>query len=421
MRILQLPRIVAVVGISATFGLAQDASSFKTLYSFTGQPDGANPWAGVVIAQDGGLYGTTSSGGTSNLGTVFELVPSTTQGASWTETVLHDFTGSDGANPWAGVVIAKGGVLYGTTHAGGTSNSGTVFRLMPPSSPGGAWTERVLHDFAVRDGFNPAAGVVIGSGGVLYGTTSSSGPSGTVFSLTPPAAPGGAWTEAELQTFESNDGAVPFAGLVIGSGGVLYGKTIGTIESRVCLAPDAECGVVYSLTPPLSPGSAWTETLIYNLPCVSPLTSPGYAGGGVAIGSGGVLYGTDRCGGGDGTVFSLTPPASPGGAWTETTLYSFNGGGSYGALPLGVVIGPNGVLYGTTYSGGTSNNGSVFSLTPPASPGGAWTESVLHDFTGGGDGSAPQAGLVISKNGVLYGTTSSGGASNAGTVFELKP
>ena len=87
----------------------------------------------------------------------------------------------------------------------------------------------------------------------------------------------------------------------------------------------------------------------------------------------------------------------------------------------GVTLGANGALYGTTTAGGISNAGTVYSLTPPAAPGGAWTETVLWSFMGGADGADPVAGLAIGENGVLYGTTSSGGVSNAGTVFALKP
>ena len=99
MRIRQILTIIAVVGTFVSVGLAQDASSFKTLYSFTGQLDGGDSVAGLVIGSGGVLYGATNSGGTSNLGTVFELVPPA-PGGVWTETVLHNFSGgTDGANP----------------------------------------------------------------------------------------------------------------------------------------------------------------------------------------------------------------------------------------------------------------------------------------------------------------------------------
>ena len=147
-----------------------------------------------------------------------------------------------------------------------------------------------------------------------------------------------------------------------------------------------------------------------------------------------MLYGTTEVGGtqspcpyyyGCGTVFSLTPPASSGGAWTEKILHIFNGG-SDGQWPsAGVIIGPGGVLYGTTTGGGPSDNGTIYSLTPPASPGGEWTEAILYAFSGP-DGSRPAAALLMGPNGVLYGTTYNGGTTwspplpGLGTVFQLK-
>jgi uncharacterized repeat protein (TIGR03803 family) len=123
--------------------------------------------------------------------------------------------------------------------------------------------------------------------------------------------------------------------------------------------------------------------------------------------------------------------------WTETVIYSFTGTNGDGAYPIGsVLLGENGVLYGTTQHGGNvafdsvcpatyytlAGGGIVFELMPPLAPGGAWTETVLHSFTGqDGDGALPEAGLVLSTKGVLYGTTSAGGSVGDGTVFAIKP
>ena len=141
------------------------------------------------------------------------------------------------------------------------------------------------------------------------------------------------------------------------------------------------------------------------------------------MGSGGVLYGTTIYGGAfeSGTVFSLRPPSTPGGAWTEQDLYTFTGG-SDGQYPHGgITIGSGGVLYGTTYNGGTAGLGTVFSLTPPAIPGGAWTESVLHSFVENGVGVFPATGVALGPGGIIYGTTGYGGPHNSGTVFSLTP
>ncbi len=127
----------------------------------------------------------------------------------------------------------------------------------------------------------------------------------------------------------------------------------------------------------------------------------------------------------DGTVFKLTPPASGTGPWTETVLYELKS--SVGSIAL--IFDTQGSLYGTTANGGSSNNGTAFKLTPPSASGirpltaaasgtGQWTETVLHNFAGS-DGANPQAGLIFGPGGVLYGTTSAGGKSGNGTVFQV--
>ncbi len=389
--------------------------TLTTLYSFTGYPGTGTPSSGVAIGPGTVLYGTTLSGGASTAcgrsgcGTVFSLTPPAAPGGAWTETIFSFPGGRGGFHPVGGVAIGSRGVLYGTTDYGGASDYGTVFSLSPPASPGGSATERVLHEFSgsPSDGANPVAGVVIGSGGVIYGTTEFGGPSGTgmVFSLTPPAAPGGGWTETVL--FSGNRPV----GVAIGSGGVLYGATqFGGTSGN---------GTVFSLTPPASPGGTWTETVLYNFSGGSDGGTP-FAG--VVVGAGGVLYGTTGYGGTEdnyGTVFSLTPPASPGGTWTETVLHTFAGGSDGSNPPAGVAIGDGGVLYGVT-SGTHFFPNNVFSLTPPAAPGGAWIETVLYSFTSYNDDISP-SGVAIGAGGVLYDTTEQGGTSNQGTVFSLTP
>src|SRR5207253_10712690 len=119
------------------------------------------PYAGLIFDKSGDLYGTTLEGGTNGSGTVFELLPPATKGAAWTETVLHSFAGgSDGAFTFAGLIFDKSGDLYGVTSGGGANGSGTVFELTPPAVAGGTWTESVLHNFTGSDGTRPAAGLI---------------------------------------------------------------------------------------------------------------------------------------------------------------------------------------------------------------------------------------------------------------------
>jgi uncharacterized repeat protein (TIGR03803 family) len=187
------------------------------LYSFKGGTDGCNPYnSGVVLGKKGVLYGTTSGCGANAVGTVFKL---TSTGA---ETVLHSFVnnGTDGFNPYAGLVLDKTtGNLYGTTYYGGASDAGTVFMVTPIG------TETVVHSFATdgKDGYHPYAGLVLDKPGNLYGTTSAGGVNslGTAFKITPSG------TETVLHSFanDGTDGFYPYASLVLGKKGILYGTT----------------------------------------------------------------------------------------------------------------------------------------------------------------------------------------------------
>jgi uncharacterized repeat protein (TIGR03803 family) len=335
-------------------------------------------------------------------------------------TTLHAFdeANGDGGYPSGGLALGAGGVLYGTTVASSTNQfAGTVFSLTPPPDPGGAWTETVLYSYG-NNPAGPLGGVAIGAGGVLYGTTGQVGGFGTVFSLTPPASAGGAWTLTVLYSFGGSAGAYPQACVVVGADGVLY----GTASSGGATG----AGTVFSLTPPASPGGPWTEQTIYSFAGGSDGYAPGAA---VVIGAGGVLYSTTAKGGiggdcpkgGCGTVFSLTPPSFPGGDWTEAILHTFTGSPDDGVLPRGgLAIGAGGVLYGVTSGGGSTNHGTAFSLTPPASAGGVWTEAVLYSFA---STDKPLAGLTIGSGGMLYGTSTTFVRSDTGRgfVFRLKP
>jgi hypothetical protein len=360
------------------------AWSYAVLYAFTGSNgDGEFPGSGLSFDNAGNLYGTTGNGGffggdchNYGCGTVFELSPN--RDGSWTETVLYRFkAGTDGRNPQGTLVLGKGGVLYGATVAGGGSNSclscGTVFRLTPPPRQGGAWTEQVLHRFNnFSGGFWPEAGVARDKAGALYGTTNEGGQGsnycsdgcGVVFKLAPPSKPGGAWTKTVIYRFTGErDGGEPYAGVTFGSAGNLYGTT--SIGHK-------NAGAVYQLTPPAKKNGAWTETTLYTC---STSNGPYHPTAGVIFDNAGNAYGTSEVGGvrGLGDVFKLKPPAKKGGAWTETTLYTFKGGKD-GRWPYaGLVFGKDSALYGTTLQGGggkCSNGahdfgcGTVFRLVP---------------------------------------------------------
>jgi hypothetical protein len=257
--------------------------------------------------------------------------------------------------------------LYGTTRGGGTQNGGTIYRLAPPIAPGAVWTEQTLYRFPgySGDGQEPAGTLVVSGNGVIYGATEFGGlDAGTIFQLTPPTIQGASWTETILYEFggQSGDSAGP-TGLVTGPSGVLYGTAIGSADAQGC---PSGCGTVFQLSPPESPGGPGTETILHNF--TGAATGDGSNPNSVPlIGPGGVLYGTTSGGGANflGTIYEMLPPSSQGGNCAEATLYSFTGGAD-GQVPIAVTSGPDGNLYGTTSivpaKGGATKPGTVFQL-----------------------------------------------------------
>jgi uncharacterized repeat protein (TIGR03803 family) len=372
--------MASVAGLLAGTAAAQAQSYTESvLYSFKGgTADGSGPQSVLIQDAQGNLYGTTVSGGKFGFGTVFKVTP------SGTETVLHAFAGgTDGASPQGGLVGDASGNLYGTTNKGGSDGFGTIYEI---SSTG---VETVLHTFAGgTDGEFPNGTLARDGVGNLYGTTTAGGTGnyGTVFELPAKAA------ETILHAFTGKkDGAEPQGG-VIYSAGTLYGtSSVGT------KSPD---GQVFGLGVNGTYG-----TLVTFNGANGQLPSAG-----LLQDSSGNLYGDTEAGGTDGAgvVFKVNS------ARKEKVLYSFTGG-TDGKTPDSTLIeNAKGVVYGTTINGGAASFGVVFAVTPDGS------ESVVHAFTGGKtDGAYPQAGLESDPSGNLYGTTVSGGAGGAGTVFKL--
>jgi uncharacterized repeat protein (TIGR03803 family) len=289
-----------------------------------------------------------------------------------------------------------------------------VILVFPRRAFGG---EQVIYNFT---GGNDAIGsndLLADSVGNLYGTSFDGGGqagAGTVYRLSPPAQQGGAWTETILYSFSFANllgGIGPKAGLVMDSSGNLYGTTwLG--------GPDGG-GVVFELSPPTQ-GETWTFALLYGFGSTpNDLISPESR---LAIDKAGSLYGTavsggtGLCAGGCGGVFKLAPPPQLGGAWTESVLFNFSGwfnsqGGGSGGTNGGVILDANGALYGTTLPP-SDPAGIIFRLSPPKHKNGKnWAHTRLYSFQGDADGSGPN-NLVFDKNGNLYGTTSYGGSGS---------
>ena len=373
--------------------IVSPAQTFTTLANFNGT-NGDDSTAPLIQASDGNFYGTTSDGGANGGGgTVFKVTP------AGTLTALYSFCAqamcADGSAPMAGLVQGSDGNFYGTTSEGGTGiclprHCGTVFQI----TPAGMLT--TLHSFGGNDGSHPLAGLVQGSDGNFYGTTQSGGDNsfGTVFTITS----AGAFTT--LYSFQDSDGSFPQAGLVQGSDGNFYGTTAS--------GGDNESGTVFAITP------AGTLTTLYSF-CSQPNCADGsFPQAGVVQGSDGNLYGTTSEGGayGFGTAFELTL----GG--TLTTLYSFCGqtGCTDGATPAaGLVQATDGNFYGTTIAGGANQTcsggtgcGTIFRITT------AGALTTLYSFcslANCADGELPN-GLVQGTNGTFYGTTSAGGPAD---------
>jgi len=348
------------------FELVNSSGNYKenVLYNFIGAPsDGDEPTAGLIMDASGNLYGTTGYGGPnscglSSCGTVFELVKSS---SGYTEKLLHNFTGFDGANPLSGLIGDTSGNLYGITAGGGAFGVGTVFELV--NSPGG-YTENVLYSFgaSATDGWYPVAGLVMDTAGNLFGTTSADGgpnscglsSCGTVFELV--NSPGG-YTERVLHRFSESDGANPLAALITDSSGNLYGTT--------------------------SDGGAYGFGTVFEL--------------------------TNSSGN-----YAITVLHNFGGTPTDGVM-----------PVASLLMDSSGNLFGTTKMGGSATLcsgygcGMVFELVHSS---GTYTEKVLHSFGGIGDGESPAAALVMDRNGNLYGTTEVGEAGpQVGTVFEVNP
>jgi uncharacterized repeat protein (TIGR03803 family) len=285
-----------------------------------------------------------------------------------------------------------------------------------------AQTYQVIHNFAEGlDGDEPAAGLSMDGAGKLYGTTFEGDfLTGTVFKLTPT---GSSWLLNPLFLFtkDGSGGAIPYARVIIGKDGTLYGTTGFGGSLQNC--PDG-CGTVFNLrptpTPPFTPLTPWVETPLYRFGGASDGANP--AGADLIFDQAGNIYGTtysggaNTCSGGCGIVYKLTPS---NGSWTESIVYTFGQSGGDGQHPWGgVTFDQFGNLYGTTVYGGASGNGTIYQLTPSGS---GWTETILYSFANGTDGANPYAGLIFDQMGNLYGAAGTGGAGNGGTVFELTP
>ncbi|MGA7686751.1 MAG: choice-of-anchor tandem repeat GloVer-containing protein [Terriglobales bacterium] len=277
---------------------------------------------------------------------------------------------------------------------------------------------------------NPISELVADSNGVLYGTASLGGPSefGSVFSVNPPAEGQTAWTETVLYTFQGGtDGIAPNTPLIPDGQGGFYSTTLqGGTGPCPLLFGVPGCGTIFHLSPPAQGETDWTETIIYSFQGGNDGAFPGTLLRDPATG---VFYGVTFIGGsyGAGIAFSLTPPSQGQTNWTETILHTFTGGSDGGYPYCTFHEDASGALYGTATTGGFLGSGDVYKLTPPTQGETNWNETVLYSFGGEGFGDAgnPSNNLLADASGNLYGIATTGGSGvvpvNVGAIFELSP
>jgi uncharacterized repeat protein (TIGR03803 family) len=359
--------------------------TLSTLGSFVGGPQGYNP-NGLVRGGNGRLYGTTEIGGANDLGTLF-VVDTNGQPVD-----LYSFTGAgDGAYPYAALIQAADGNFYGTTLAGGTHGSGTVFHMTPNGSVSGVYSFT-----GGSNGGNPFAALAQGTDGSLFGVTYFGGAYGygTLFKV----STNGAFNLLHPFTGVA-DGAYADAALVQGADENFYGVASGG-GAHWDVGDRAHWdGTVFRMA------VDGTVTSLYSFTGGNDGYSPDAA---LVQGIDGSFYGVTSYGGTNlnGTLFRITTNG------VLTTLHAF-AGGSDGATAYGSLLQlPDGNLYGTTAYGGAYNDGTVFRITPDG------TLTILAWFDGY-NGANPESALVQGSGGALYGTTLSGGVNGNGTIFRV--
>jgi uncharacterized repeat protein (TIGR03803 family) len=400
MRKLALSKIILFVfAFFLVAVVASPAQTFNSFFSFDGT-NGNQPSYGFLIqATNGNFYGTTYLGGANNGGSVFEITP---EGVL---TTIYSFCAqtacTDGAYPYGGLVQATNGNFYGTASSGGTNNGGTVFEV----TQNGALT--TLYNFCAitdcNDGEAPSAALIQATNGNFYSTTQDGGANGggTVFEITP------AGVLTTLYSFCAEaicaDGETPLAPLIQAKNGNFYGTTY--------LGGGYKAGAAFQVT------SAGKFILMRGFNRVHTGANPN---AGLVQASNGDFYGVTSQGGPNagfnpegGTFFQMTA----GGA--VTVLYSFcaQTNCTDGSIPTGgLILGSDGNFYGTASSGGANNGGSVFEFTPAGALTTLYSFCSLSNCT---DGDSPYGGLIEASNGTFYGTTWTGGSNQDGTVFSL--
>jgi uncharacterized repeat protein (TIGR03803 family) len=393
---------VLFLALGVCLSQAAFAQAFKVLHAFSG-PDGSNPEARLIQGADGSLYGTAAFGGLPNVcpdlfgcGVIFKI------DTAGNYTVLHKMTSAEGGQ-LRGLVQAPDGFLYGIASrygsgpppgCGFTNSCGTLFRI------DGAGNFTLLHTFGTSDAPNPTGGLLIGSDGLLYGTT--------VTSIYRADTSGNVTT---LHTFDAGEGNNLNGPLVEDDQGNFYGTARGGGLTGCFLTsdPDQTCGTVFKMD------AAGDVTVLHYFGTELEFKPAGE----LVRGADGFLYGVTA--GGAFTSFGGTAfKIDEAGNYQAIHIFNTAGYGPEGLHPeAGLLAGSSGALYGTnTVDGLPIFSSNVEGTLYRMNTNGAVT--VLHTFRGP-DGATPFAGLVEASDGNLYGTTFLGGAAAKGTIFRINP
>lgn len=364
-------------GRGTAFTIKSTGNDFTIIKGFAEW--GITPNGDFYKNNDGNLYGMTSAGGTYNSGTIFKMTPA---GAI---TIIKQFNSAiDGASPHGELIKGTDGNFYGMTSAGGTNTYGTIFKL----TPSGTYTV-LRHLSYASDGSNPRGHLVQAQDGNFYGITRGGGANGfgTIFKITPSG------TYTVLRSFNgTTDGGSSYSSLTMGTDGNLYGITYsgGTFN----------LGTIFKITT----GGTFTVLRSFN-----GTTDGGNSQSDLTLATDGNFYGTCYSGGttGNGTIFKITPSG------TYTVLKNL-ASTTDGATPYGNLFqNSDGVLFGMNRGGGANNNGTAFKITT------AGVYTVLHSFVSATEGSTPNGGFVKGDDGDFYGMTSYGGVNVGGTAFKM--
>lgn len=347
----------------------------------------------LLLANDGNIYFASASAGAANRGFIGKLTP------TGTISTLYAFasTGDESAQPFAGVIQASDGNLYGTSYTGGEHGAGTLFRL----TLAGVYTRLYSFGETATSASLPYTGLVEAPDGNLYGTTLLGGDNGkgAIYRI---SLTGSGFTI--IHHFSGADGENPEGRLIVGADGALYGTTL--------VGGSANRGTIYKIT------TSGTFTSLYSFPRLSAFNTAGIAvnetganpRAGLLLAADGNYYGTAYQGGpeGWGTLYRMTP------AGEVSVLHAFAGAIAGGALPLSAVVqDAAGNFYGTTFAGGYQDKGSAWRVSSSGQ------FSLLHGFVDlGVDGGSIYAGLLLA-NGSIYGASYSDTGNNKGTLFKL--